>query len=135
MINDAIEAEKTGCGAERMSIGAQNTGGGLEWATTGLQNGGATSAKPACRVYDDAPAIFPDGYPMSDCALYYGWYAGGVAGPFTQPDFRFVPGAVAVHIHSFSANTLRDPNANWVAPLLTKGAAASSAMFTSRICS
>src|SRR4029450_12276497 len=44
---------------------------------------------------------------------------------FTESDFRFVPGAVAVHIHSFSAATLRDPNANWVAPLLAKGAAAS----------
>src|SRR5260370_1821894 len=61
---------------------------------------------------------------MTDCALYYGWYAGTVAGPFTKPDFRFLPGAVAVHIHSFSANTLRDPNANWVGPLVTKGAAA-----------
>jgi len=29
---------------------------------------------------------------MTDCALYYGWYAGGVAGPFIEPDFRFVPG-------------------------------------------
>ena len=42
---------------------------------------------------------------------------GHVAGPFTQPDFRFVPGAIAVHIHSFSASTLRDPNADWVGPL------------------
>src|SRR5207302_6965128 len=71
------------------------------------------------------PALFPEAYPMTDCALYYGWYAGTVAGPFTQPDFRFLPGAVAVHIHSFSANTLRDPNANWVGPLVAKGAAAS----------
>ena len=62
---------------------------------------------------------------MTDCALYYGWYTGAVAGPFTQPDFRFVPGAIAVHIHSFSAATLRDPNGGWVGPLLTKGAAAS----------
>jgi tetratricopeptide (TPR) repeat protein len=38
--------------------------------------------------------------------------------------FRFTPGAIAVHIHSFSAATLRDPNANWAAPLLTRGAAA-----------
>jgi hypothetical protein len=45
-------------------------------------------------------------------------------GPFVEPAFRFTPGAVAVHIHSYSASTLRDPNANWVAPLLTKGAAA-----------
>jgi hypothetical protein len=35
-----------------------------------------------------------------------------------------VPGAIAVHIHSFSASTLHDPNANWAGPLLTKGAAA-----------
>ncbi|HAK05873.1 MAG TPA: hypothetical protein DCO65_01155 [Spartobacteria bacterium] len=76
-------------------------------------------------MYEDTPAIFPEGYPMTDCALYYGWYAGGVAGPFTEPDFRFVPGAIAVHIHSFSASTLRDPNSNWVAPLVSKGAAAS----------
>ncbi len=76
-------------------------------------------------MYDDTPAIFPDAYPMTDCALYYGWYAGNVAGPFTRPGFRFVPGAIAVHIHSFSARTLRDPNANWVAPLASKGAAAS----------
>nr|MDQ6912662.1 TIGR03790 family protein [Verrucomicrobiota bacterium] len=76
-------------------------------------------------VFDDSPALFPDGYPMSDCALYYGWYAGGVTGPFAQNDFRFVVGAIAVHIHSFSASTLRNPNANWVGPLLTKGAAAS----------
>jgi len=45
---------------------------------------------------------------MSDCALYYGWYAGNVAGPFSQPGFKFVPGAIAAHIHSYSAATLRD---------------------------
>jgi uncharacterized protein (TIGR03790 family) len=73
---------------------------------------------------DDLPAVFPDGYPITDCALYYGWYAGQVAGPFARRDFRFVPGAIAVHIHSFSANTVRDPNANWVGPLLAHGAAA-----------
>jgi hypothetical protein len=62
---------------------------------------------------------------MTDCALYYGWYYPNVAGPFANPDFHFVPGAVAMHIHSFSANTLRDRNANWVGPLVSHGAAAS----------
>jgi hypothetical protein len=75
-------------------------------------------------IYEDTPEIFPNAYPMTDCALYFGWYAGTVSGPFTQPDFQFVPGAVAVHIHSFSASTLHDENANWAGPLLTKGAAA-----------
>jgi uncharacterized protein (TIGR03790 family) len=62
---------------------------------------------------------------MTDCALYYGWRTEKAAGPFAQPEFRFSPGAIAVHIHSFSAMTLHDPNANWVAPLLSRGAAAS----------
>ncbi len=64
-------------------------------------------------------------YPMTDCALYYGWYAGSVTGPFARPDFHLVPGAIAVHIYSFSASTLRDSNTNWVASLVSKGAAAS----------
>jgi hypothetical protein len=75
-------------------------------------------------VLEDTPAVFPDGFPMNDAALYYGWYAGGITGPFTQPGFKFVPGAIAAHIHSFSASTLRDPNAGWTAPLIARGAAA-----------
>jgi len=62
---------------------------------------------------------------MNDCALYYGWYAGGVSGPFNDPGFALTRGAVAVHIHSYSASTLRSATAGWVAPLLSKGAAAS----------
>jgi hypothetical protein len=76
-------------------------------------------------VSDDTPEIFPEAFPMTDCALYYGWYAENMAGPFIRPDFHFVSGAVAVHIHSFSARTLHDPNAGWVGPLLMKGAAVS----------
>ena len=76
-------------------------------------------------VLEDTPAVFPDGFPMNDAALYYGWYAGGITGPFNQPEFKFVPGAIAAHIHSFSASTLRDPNAGWTAPLIARGAAAS----------
>ncbi len=126
MITDAIETEKTGLWGRAYVDGAHNTSGGLllgdEWLAeiaTQLRKVGVPV------VYDNEPALFPDGYPMSDAALYYGWYNGGVAGPFTQPSFRFTRGAIAVHIHSFSASTLRSPTANWVAPLLTKGAAAS----------
>lgn len=60
---------------------------------------------------------------MTDCALYYGWYAGNVGGPFNQSG-RFVPGAVAIHIHSFSAATLSDENSGWAGPLVSRGAAA-----------
>ena len=125
MITDAVETEKTGLWGRAYVDGAHNTSGGFEigdrWlgeVVTQLRKTGIPT------VYDDAPPIFPDAFPINDAALYFGWYAPGVAGAFTQPSFAFTRGAVAVHIHSFSANTLRDANANWVAPLVTKGAAA-----------
>src|SRR5262249_25082450 len=34
----------------------------------------------------------------------------------------FMPGAFAYHLHSYSAQTLRSTTANWVGPLLAKGA-------------
>jgi hypothetical protein len=61
---------------------------------------------------------------MLHAAIYFGWYAEEVTGPFVRPDFRFEKGAVAVHIHSFSALTLRDPRKAWCAPLIAAGAAA-----------
>ena len=126
MFVDAIAAEKSGLWGRAYVDGAHNTSGGMEVGDQWLaQITGQLHKVGIPVVYDETPALFPEGYPMTDCALYYGWYAGAVTGPFTRPDFRFLPGAVAVHIHSFSANTLRDPNANWVAPLVTKGAAAS----------
>ena len=57
-------------------------------------------------------------------ALYFGWYAWDVDGPFLVPGFRFAPGAIAVHIHSFSAETLRNANGKWCGPLVARGAAA-----------
>jgi hypothetical protein len=75
-------------------------------------------------VLDTGPGLFPETYPMRKAAFYFGWYTEHVAGPFVRPEFRFEPGAIAVHIHSFSALTLRDPLKNWCGPLLTAGAAA-----------
>ena len=60
---------------------------------------------------------------MTDVAVYAGWYASDVAGPFRREDFRFRRGAVAYHIHSWSAASLRTRTSYWVGPLLAKGAA------------
>jgi hypothetical protein len=75
-------------------------------------------------VLDNGPGLFPENYPMTQAALYFGWYTEHVSGPFVRPEFRFTRGAIAVHIHSFSAMTLRDPLHFWVGPLLSAGAAA-----------
>jgi uncharacterized protein (TIGR03790 family) len=125
MITDAIAAEKSGLWGRAYIDASHNTAPGADVGDKWMSDIASQLHKVGIPVvFDDLPGVFPDGYPITDCAIYYGWYTGQVSGPFANPDFRFLPGAVAVHIHSFSASTLRDPNADWVAPLLTHGAAA-----------
>jgi uncharacterized protein (TIGR03790 family) len=126
MITDAVATEESGLWGRAYVDGADNISGGLadgdQWLKA-IVHDLRRAGIPV--VYDLEPALFPPGYPMSDCALYYGWYAAGASGPFSDPGFAFSRGAVAVHIHSFSAGTLRSAEANWVGPLLSRGAAAS----------
>ena len=89
MIVDAIASEKNGLWERAYVDGAHNTGAGMglgdQWLaeiTEQLHKVGVTI------VYDDKSAIFPEGYPMTDCALYYGWYAGAV--PVRLPSRIFV---------------------------------------------
>jgi len=73
-------------------------------------------------VVDEAPATFRAGFPMSHVLLYFGWYTENVDGPFLDPKFEFMPGALAYHLHSFSAASLRTADKYWVGPLLERGA-------------
>jgi uncharacterized protein (TIGR03790 family) len=125
MIDDSLAAERDGlwgfCYADMRGL----KDGGLAEGDKWIQGAAAAAQKRGLPVIlDNGAQMFPDAYPMRHAALYYGWYAGDVGGPLAQPDFRFEKGAVAVHIHSFSASSLRDPNRQWCAPLLAHGAAA-----------
>jgi uncharacterized protein (TIGR03790 family) len=73
-------------------------------------------------IMDENPATFPAGFPMSQIAIYMGWYAGDVEGPFAQPEVEFMPGAIAYHLHSNSGASLRSTDHFWVGPFLAKGA-------------
>jgi uncharacterized protein (TIGR03790 family) len=75
-------------------------------------------------VVDERPETFSAAFPMSQIALYAGWYDGQVSGPFTRPRVEFMPGAFAFHLHSFSAHTLRSTNQYWCGPLLAEGVTA-----------
>jgi uncharacterized protein (TIGR03790 family) len=85
------------------------------------------SAGEICRelgfeiTVDQNPATFPADFPMSQIAIYCGWYDRNVSGPFALPKVEFMPGAFAYHLDSFSAATLRSTNEFWVGPLLAKG--------------
>lgn len=72
----------------------------------------------------DEKGTFPIGARFDAPAIYAGWYTSNVNGPFTLPGFRFAPGAIAMHIHSYSAHTLRSDSQAWCGPLLARGAAA-----------
>lgn len=77
---------------------------------------------------DQKPDTLQPGFPLSHVALYAGWYDARVSGPFALPQVEFMPGAVAYHLHSFSAGTLHSTNANWVGPLVARGVTATMGM-------
>ena len=86
------------------------------------------AAYDICRVMgfesylDTNATTIPAGFPMSQIAFYAGWYDGSPSGPFLAPKMEFMPGAFAYHLHSANANTIRSTTADWVGPLLAKGA-------------
>jgi uncharacterized protein (TIGR03790 family) len=125
MIDDALTAERYGVHGRAYfdwrDTHDPNIEAGDEWIR---------GAYRACRDagyecdYDDRPETFDQDYPMTDVAIYAGWYAPNVCGPFVRPDFHFRTGALAYHLHSWSGVSVRTRTSYWVGPLLAKGAAA-----------
>jgi len=74
-------------------------------------------------ILDKSDYVWGVGFPMDHAVIYMGWYAKNVVGPFMREDFRFQRGAVAYHIHSSSAVSLKTDSAFWAGPLLARGAA------------
>jgi uncharacterized protein (TIGR03790 family) len=68
---------------------------------------------------DDQEPTFPPGS-CTDCALYGGWYA---LMNYNKPCNKFVKGAVAWHLASGEAISLRNPGKQWAGNLLRDGAA------------
>jgi uncharacterized protein (TIGR03790 family) len=127
MIDDALATERTGL-LGRAYFDAQDSPAGSGYAE------GDTWIKNAARyvrdagfetVLDNKPAVFGDDFLMNDAAIYAGWYTESITGALARADFKFRPGAVAYHIHSWSASSLRNPNHLWTGPLLARGAAVS----------
>lgn len=125
MIDDSLAAEKAGVWGFAYIDMRNITEGGLAEGDTWLRGTAKQATESGIPVVaDHGEKLFPPAYPMTHVAFYYGWYDYNVTGPFTRGDFRFERGAVAAHIHSFSASTLRDPRAGWAGPLVMAGAAA-----------
>jgi uncharacterized protein (TIGR03790 family) len=120
MIADAQAAEKSGLWGRAYIDLAQFYPEGETW----IRGAGMKCADAGMPVVTHPwKEVFPKHYPMTDAAVYYGWYEGNVCGPFVKPGFQLRRGSVAVHLHSFSASTVRSESANWCGPLLARGAA------------
>jgi uncharacterized protein (TIGR03790 family) len=78
--------------------------------------------------FDDSPEVLPAWDPLNEVAIYLGWYHEGAIGPWVTPPNRFVPGAIAYHLHSYSATTVRSETVGWVGPLIAHGADATMGM-------
>lgn len=121
LVDLAVRAEQTGLlGRAYVDIGGIHANGDrwLDTVATQLDQLGFDL------TVDREPTTFSATARIDAPVLYFGWYAGNLNGPFAPLTFRFPPGAIAFHIHSYSAQTLRSVGSAWVGPLLARGATA-----------
>jgi uncharacterized protein (TIGR03790 family) len=121
LVDLAVEAERTGLlGRAYVDIAGPDESGD-RWLETAA---GDISAMGYDLSVSRGPGTLPSTARFDAPALYFGWYARDMNGPFALPGFRFPPGAIAVHIHSFSASSLRSDTEGWCGPLLARGVTA-----------
>lgn len=124
MMDDAIHAEENGLHGRAVIDLALKTDAykeGEQW----LHASAALLQRNGIPLFIDRSApVLRDHWPLPDTILYFGWYTTDITGALASPEFQFKRGAVACHLHSFSAAALRDGTKNWTGPLLSKGAAA-----------
>ncbi|MDA7888454.1 TIGR03790 family protein [Akkermansiaceae bacterium] len=124
MVLDSLDVEEKGLWGRAYVDHALKGGGyaiGDEWMSTIVEKNLEVGIPT---VVDRQKNTFTSHYPMTDAALYFGWYTFHRNGPFLNPAMKFKQGAVAVHLHSFSAEQLNNPAKNWSAALIDRGAAA-----------
>lgn len=121
LVDRALAAERGGlAGRAYVDIGGIHANGDV-WLELVVKELGALGFDT---TVDREPTTMPATARIDAPALYFGWYAGDINGPFALPGFQFPPGAIAMHIHSYSARTLRSPTAGWAGPLIGRGATA-----------
>ena len=125
LATEAVEIEKAGGPWGKTVLDLYGKGGdyqiGDDWINR-IYNHSWERGSPA--QIDRHHWTLPEAYPAGDCAFYFGWYDYHASGFLLDPEFRFKPGAVAVHLHSFSAESLVQPGKFWAGPILAKGATA-----------
>ncbi len=131
MIDNSIYAENNRLAGLAVvdTRGFTDPGNGYTSGDIWLRNARDLLVKDGWNVeFDDKPDVLPATDPCNHVALYLGWYTDHAMGPWVTPPDRFVPGAIAYHLHSFSASTVRSATDCWVGPLIAHGADATMGM-------
>lgn len=125
LVDKAVQAERDGLwGRAYIDMRGLTNGAYAQTDTNFLIAAEVTKRAGYETVVDTNAQTFPASFPMSQIALYAGWYDENVSGPFTRAKVEMMPGAFAYHLHSYNAQTLRSTSSHWAGPLLAKGVAA-----------
>lgn len=121
LVDRAVEAERGGLlGRAYIDLGGPVPEGDLWLEETGRR----IASLGFDMTSDRDPATLQASVRCDAPVLYFGWHAPYLDGPFALPGFRFPPGAIAFHIYSYSAHTLRSTTESWSGPLVARGVAA-----------
>ena len=114
MIDSALQVEKQGLiGRALIDIGGPHAKGDVWFGETADE---FLAAGWPTEVDRDRSSLKADAR-VDQVAWYLGWYESNINGPFALPGFEFAPGAVVLHLHSFSARTLRTADGGgWSGP-------------------
>jgi len=118
LIDRTLEAEKVGLmGRAYIDSGGPHARGD-EWI-----NQTGDLAKAAYFDTEFETSKRPRGYQdrLDAPAIYFGWYRPHAYGPWREARWSVPPGAIAYHLHSFSATTVRSATKSWIGPLVAQG--------------
>lgn len=121
LVDQALAGERLGLRGRFYLDPGTRSGPGYDRANAWMQ-AVATQGREAGfpTEVDAGSGIFGPATRFDGPAVYFGWYRAQIAGIFAVPDFRFPPGAIGAHLHSYSAASLRDRN-GWVAGFVARG--------------
>ncbi len=123
LVEKALLAEALGCYGESFldTRGPNLEGGYKQRDDQMVKVADAWKAGEIKFVHDTDPAVL-DLSTRSETLHYYGWYAGSQK---PKGAVKFRTGGICIHLHSFSAGTIRANDRNWVGPLLSWNATCS----------
>ncbi len=121
LVDRAVAAERTGLlGRAYVDLSDRDPVGNA-WLEAAARQLGELGFDPAV---DRAPATMAAGARFDAPVIYFGWYSGNIDEPFLLPGFQFPTAAIALHIHSYSALTLRSATSGWTGPFVARGVTA-----------